>query len=124
MDNGAYEHTHAGHPLPVRCVERVEMQGPYGEVLRAENKEMNCWKTKKGAKSVILSCDAQVEFQPSQEPLTGSGQCGDIAKNTEHNNLEMQLEAGFFKLLQQQGLKLINTTGGSRLLGTLKTRIK
>ena len=54
----------------------------------------------KGARSVILGCDAQVEFQPSQDPSTGCGLRGGKTKNIQHNTLEIQLEAEFFKLLQ------------------------
>ena len=67
-------------------------QGPYGALLREVNKDINCWKTKKGAYSVILGCDAQVECQPTQEPITACGLGGGMAKNILHN-LEMQLEA-------------------------------
>ena len=68
------------------------------------NKEINSWKTKKGATSVILGCDAQVEFQPNQEPLAECGLWGGKTKNLQHSNREMQLEAAFWELLRQEGL--------------------
>ena len=106
-----YTHTGGGGPLLFLrdTWKGVEMQRPYGELLREVNKEINYWKTQKGTKSVMLECDAQVEFQPNHEPLTGSGLRGGKTKNIQHNKLEMQLEAENFKLMQQQRLKLVNT---------------
>ena len=76
----------------------VEMQGPYGELLREVHKDINYWKTKKGATSVTLGCDAQVEFQQTQEPFTGCGLRGGKTKNIQDNNLEIQFEAEFLLL--------------------------
>ena len=80
---------------------------------------------------MIFGCDAEVEFQPDQVPFTGCGLRGCKTENIQYDNLEMQLEAAFFKLLQQQGLKLIRhlhaldnvtfTIGWSRLLADWKS---
>ena len=59
----------------------VEIQGPYGILLREVNMEIKYWTTKKGAKSVILGCDAQVEFQSNQEPFIGCALHGGKSKN-------------------------------------------
>ena len=82
------------------------MQGQCGELLKEVNKEIKNWKTKKGAKSVILVCDAQVEFQPNEEPFNGCGPRGGKTKNIQPGDAELQ--ADFFKL-QQQRRNLNNT---------------
>ena len=81
--NGAHGHTHTGELLLARHVEGVAMKGPYVELLQEVTKEINCWNTKKGATSRILGCDAQVEFQPNQEPFTG---CGIRRQNEAHSS--------------------------------------
>ena len=109
MGNGALGYTHTGEPL-LHMSKGVEMQGPSGELLREVNKEINYWRTKKGATSAILGCDAHVDFQPNLEPDTGCGLRGGSTKNIQCNSLEVQHEAEIFKLLQQHGLKLEDTT--------------
>ena len=77
------------------------MQGTYGELLREVNNENQ--DKRKGATSVILGCEAQVEFQPNQEPFIGCEPRGGNTQNIQHNKLEMQRQAIFCQATASAG---------------------